>query len=141
MHKKVLSCLVYSFIISISFLLAGFTDAEEHPDKSFFSVPAVLTEGALAEILFLPSHYQQQEDTTEIANFCSLQPTGLYALVPFCPVFCLQSELLREFPRAQLLVYSNQFVCRQVSAMSGSRLFPALTTVPGLPVLLRTLRL
>lgn len=138
MHKKLLSCLSYILLITISFLLPGFMEAAQLPQKSFSAVSAAFIRFSFPEIalsVFIATTHVEEE-MAEKSAVIPLQQTEIFAVTPEASVNRGQSEQIRRLPVAVLFLYYQRLVADYTYSFTTT-----LSGVPGLPVLFRTLRL
>lgn len=141
MEKKFLSCLSYTLLLTVSFLLLGFTEAARLPQKSFSPVPNVPLKDAYPGLTSFSTSFIIGEKMEETSAFCPQQQAEVYGVTPQTSVLSGLSDLIRKFPAALLFMCRLQLEFWQ-SADDFTYLFPvSLSMAPGLPVLLRTLRL
>ena len=141
MHKKFLSCLLGILLFAASFLLTGFTEAALLPQQFLSTGSNAPAESAFSEKTISFIGTSVAEEDSERAVF-RLQPAvDVFAVIPNASGRCGQSELIRRFPVALLHLYGLQFSHRQFQEAFSPISPTYLSTVPGLPVLLRTLRL
>lgn len=142
MHKKLLSCLSYILLLTISFLLPGFMEAAQLPQKSFSAVSDASIRFSFPEIassVFTATAHV--EEMAEKSAVIPLQQTEIFAVTPEASVNRGQSEQIRRFPVAVFFLYCRQSAFRQLAADYAYSFTTNLSAVPGLPVLFRTLRL
>lgn len=141
MNKKHLNCLACVLLFAISFLFPGFTEAAQLP-KEMLSLSS-----HVAVALTSPELKTQEAAALEGGSdrdkplFGSAGQSGPVALTPDNPFNGGSSELIRRLPLAVLLTYSVQLACRPIASQITYSFSRTLAAAPGLPVLLRSLRL
>lgn len=141
MDKKFLSCLSYTLLLTVSFFLLDFTEVARLPQKSFSPAPIVPLKDAYTDFTAFSTSFALDENIEEQSAFFPQQQAEVYGVTPQTSVSSGLSDLVRKFPAALLVMCRLKLEFWQ-SADDFTYLFPvSLSMAPGLPVLLRTLRL
>lgn len=141
MDKKFLSCLSYTLHLTVSFFLLGFTEAAWLPQKFLSPASIVSLKGASTDYSSVSTSFTLDEKMEEQDAFCPQQQAEVYGVTPPTAVIGGQSDLIRKFPAAILVICRLQLGFWQ-SADDLTYFLPvSFSMAPGLPVLFRTLRL